>query len=88
MPPRAAIEACLADCQSFFKGCLLFWLGFLVASAPSLALDAMFLEEPPQRLAILVPDAPFTLEIIARILHGRDVPRSHRLQQACPRLGS
>ncbi len=46
----------------------------------------MFLEEPPEFLAVLVADAPFSLQIMARILHGRDVSRSHGLQQARPRL--
>src|SRR5260370_3587731 len=60
----------------------------LVSSAPGLPLDPMFLEEPPQRLAVLVADAPLALQIIARILHGHNVSRSHRLQQARPRLCS
>src|SRR2546421_8389271 len=78
----------LPGSRSFFKGGLLLGIGFPVSSAPGLPLDPMFLEEPPQRLAVLVADGPLSLEIIARILHGGDVSRSHRLQQALPRFCS
>src|SRR5207248_6185784 len=72
--------------RSFCKSGLLLGIGFLVSPTPGLPLDTMFLEEPPERLAVLVADAPFSLQILARILHGRDVSRSHGLQQALPRL--
>src|SRR5512135_500602 len=63
-------------------------MGFLVSSAPSLPLEAVLLEEPPQRLAILRADPPLAIQVIARLLHGRDVAGSHRLHQACSCLWS
>src|SRR2546421_11507933 len=78
----------LPGSRSFFKGGLLLGIGLLVSSASGLPLDPMFLEEPPERLAVLVADGPLSLEIIPRILHGGDVSRSHRLQQALPRFCS
>src|SRR5215467_6864389 len=76
----------LARRRSFFKGCLLLGIGFLVAASSRLPLDPMFLEEPPQGLAVLVDNAPLLLQVVAGILHGRDASCSHRLQQARPCL--
>src|SRR5215470_7562494 len=76
----------LARRRSFFKGCLLLGIGFLVAAPPRLPLDPMFLEEPPQGLAVLVDNAPLPLQVVAGILHGRDVSCPHGLQQARPGL--
>src|SRR5262249_49094795 len=60
--------------------------GFLVSPSSGLPLDSMFLEQPPERLAILVLNAPLALQIITRILHSRDVSLAHRDQQTSPCL--
>src|SRR5258708_1016987 len=87
-PRAAAAVVALPGSRRFFKDGLLLCIRLLVSSAPGLPLDPMFLEEPPVLLAVLVADAPLALQIIARILHGHIVSRSHRLHQARPRLCS
>jgi hypothetical protein len=72
--------------EVFLKAACCSACAFLCRLRPVFHKQTMVLEEPPQRLAVLVANPPRSLQVITCIFQRRDVSRSHRLQQARPRL--